>query len=94
MTQLFISVSLDAFEEVRHESCLLLHHLLLKPLIFLLLLLILRQFLKLLKFVCQVLEIGGPIVILATEMFLLHGTILGQFFGAVVLASGHFKTLA
>ena len=66
----------------------------LKPLIFLLLFLILRQFLKLFQLICQVLEIGGPIVILATEMFLLHGPILREFLGAVVLASRHFKALS
>ena len=94
MTELFISVPLNALQEVRHEGGLLLNHLIFKSLILLLLLLILRQLLKLFKLVRQILEVGRPIVIFCGKVLLLHGPVLSQFLRAVMLARGHFKALS
>ena len=80
MAELFISIPLDALQEVRHERGLLLHNLLLESLELLTLFLILRQLLKLFELIGQILEVGCPVVILGRKVLLFHRSVLRQFF--------------
>ena len=85
MAQLFITVSLYTLQEVRHEGSLFLDHLILDAFIFLLIFFELCKLLKLFQLVSQVFEVGSSIIILCREMFLFHGSVLGQLFGAAEL---------
>ena len=85
MAQLFITVSLNTLQEIRHKRGLFLDHLVLDTFIFLMIFFKLCQLLKLLQLVSKVLEVGGSIIVLSREMFLFHSSVLGQLFGAAEL---------
>lgn len=84
VTQLLVPITLNAFQKVRHKNRLFLQSLLLHAFLLLVVTFNLRQLFKLLQLVCQVLEVGGAVVVLSREVFLLEGAILGQLFRFVV----------